>query len=184
MPQLLEAQKVWNTLSHSSVQFSRSVMFDSLWPHEPQHYRPPFPSPTPGVHPNPCPSSWWCHPIFSSSVVPFSSCPQSLQASGSFPVSQLFASGGPSIASKFQLQHQSSNEHPGLISFRMDWLDLLAVQGTLKSLLQHHSSKASILLCSAFFPVQLSHPYMTTGKTTALTRQTFVGKVMSQSRRF
>ena len=71
-----------------------------------------------------------------------------------------------------------SNEHPGLI-FRMDWLDLLAVQGTLKSLLQHHSSKASVLQCSAFFRVQLSHPYMTTGKTTALTRWTFVGKVMS-----
>ena len=72
-----------------------------------------------------------------------------------------------------------SNEHPGLISFRMDWLDLLAVQGTLKSLLQHHSSKASILRSSAFFTVQLSHPYMTTGKTIALTRQTFVGKAMS-----
>ena len=72
-----------------------------------------------------------------------------------------------------------SNEHPGLISFRMDWLDLLAVQGTLKSLLQHHSSKASIFQCSAFFTVQLSHPYMTTGKTIALTRQTFVDKVMS-----
>ena len=72
-----------------------------------------------------------------------------------------------------------SNEHPGLISFRMDWLDLLAVRGTLKSLLQHHSSKASILQCSAFFTVQLSHPYMTTGKSIALTRWTFVGKVMS-----
>ena len=71
-----------------------------------------------------------------------------------------------------------SNEHPGLISFRMDWLDLLAVQGTLKSLLQHHSSKSSILWCSAFFLVQVSHPYMTTGKTIALTRQTFLGKVM------
>ena len=70
------------------------------------------------------------------------------------------------------------NEHPGLISFRMDWLDLLVVQGTLKSLIQHHSSKASILQCSAFFIVQLSHPYMTTGKTIALTRRTFVGKVM------
>ena len=79
----------------------------------------------------------------------------------------------------FQLQHQSFNEYSGLISFRMDWLDLLAVQGTLKSLLQHHSSKTSILLHSAFFIVQLSHPYMTTGKTVALTRQTFVGKVMS-----
>ena len=80
---------------------------------------------------------------------------------------------------EFQLQHQSSSEHPGLISFRMDWLDLLAVQGTLKSLLQHHSSKALILQCSAFFIVQLSHPYMTTGKTIDLTRWTFVDKVMS-----
>ena len=79
----------------------------------------------------------------------------------------------------FSFNISSSNEHPGLISFRMDWLDLLADQGTLKSLLQHHSSKASILLQSAFFTVQLSHPYMTTGNTTALTRWTFVGKVMS-----
>ena len=79
----------------------------------------------------------------------------------------------------FTFSISPSNEHPGLISFRMDWLDLLAVQGTLKSLLQHHSSKASILQCSAFFTVQLSHPYMTTGKTIALTRQTFVGKVVS-----
>ena len=79
----------------------------------------------------------------------------------------------------FSFSISLSNEHPGLVSFRMDWLDFLAVQGTLKSLLQHHSSKASILQCSAFFTVQLSHPYMTTGKTIALTRQTFVGKVMS-----
>ena len=80
---------------------------------------------------------------------------------------------------EFQLQHQSSNEYSGLISFRIDWLDLLAVQGTLKSLLQHHSSKALILRCSAFFIVQLSHPHMTTGKIIALTKWTFVGKVMS-----
>ena len=80
---------------------------------------------------------------------------------------------------EFQLYISPSNEHPGLISFRMDWLDPLAVQGTLKSLFQHHSSKASILRCSAIFTVQLSHPYMTTGKTIALTRWTFVGKVMS-----
>ena len=79
----------------------------------------------------------------------------------------------------FSFSISPSNEHPGLISFRMDWLDLLLVQGTLKSLLQHHSSKASILRCAAFFPVQLSHPYMTTGKTIALTRWTFVGTVMS-----
>ena len=101
----------------SSVQFSHSVMSESLQPHKPQHSRPPCPSPTPGVY-------------------------------------------------------------PGLISFRMDWLDLLAVQGILKSILQHHSSKASILH-STFFTVQLSHPYMTTGKTIALTRRTFVDKVMS-----
>ena len=80
-----------------SVQFSRSVVFDSLWPHEPQHTRPPCPSPTPGVHPNPCPLSRWCHPAISSSVVPFSSCPQSFPASGSFQMSQFFASGGQSI---------------------------------------------------------------------------------------
>ena len=79
----------------------------------------------------------------------------------------------------FSINISPSNEHSGLISFRMDWLDLLAVQGTLRSLLQHHSSKASILQCSTFFIVQLSHPYMTTGKTIALTRRTFVGKVMS-----
>ena len=110
------------------------------------------------------------HPTISSSVIPFSSCPQSFPASGSFPVSQLFASGGQSIGVS------ASNEHPGLISFRMDWLDLLAVQGTLKNLLQHYSSKASILWCSDFLMVQLSHPYMTTGKTTALAIQTFVTK--------
>ena len=92
-------------------------------------------------------------------------------------MSQSFPSGGKVL--KFQLEHQSSNEHSGLISFRRNWLDLLAVQGTLKSLLQHHSSRASILQCSAFFIVQPSHPYMTTGKTIALTRWTFVGKVMS-----
>ena len=85
------------TLWFSSVQFSHSVMSDSLWPHELQHTRPPCPSPTPGDHPNPCPLSWWCHPTISSSVVPFSSCPQSFPASGSFQMSQLFASGGQSI---------------------------------------------------------------------------------------
>ena len=149
----------------------------SLWPHEPQHARPPCPSPTPGVYPNTCPLSWWYHPTISSSVVPFCSCPQSFPASGSFQMSQLFASCGQSIGVSVNIS--PSNVHPGLISFRMDWLELFAVQGTLKSLLQHHSSKALILWCSTFFTVQLSHPYMTTGKTVALTRQTFVGKVMS-----
>ena len=93
-------------------------------------------------------------------------------------MSWFFTSGGQSIGS-FSFSISPSSEHPGLISFRMDWLDLLAVQGTLKSLLQHHSSKASILCRSAFFIVQLSYPYMPTGKTVALTRWTFVGKVMS-----
>ena len=92
-------------------------------------------------------------------------------------MSQLFALGGQSIGVSVNIS--PTNEHPGLISFRLDWLDLLEVQGTLKSLLQHHSSNASILWHWAFFVVQLSHPYMTTGKTIALTRQTFVGKVMS-----
>ena len=93
-------------------------------------------------------------------------------------MSQLFASGGQSIGS-FSFSISPSDEHSGLISFRMDWLDLLAVQGTLKSLLQHHSSKASVLQHSDFFIVQLSHPYKTTGKTITLTRRTFVGKVIS-----
>ena len=155
----------------SSVQFSRSIMSDSLRPRELQLARPPCPSPYPRVHSNSCPSSWWCHPTISSSVVPLSSCPQSL------PASTLHMR-WPKYWS-FNFSIIPSKEHPGLITFRMDWLDPLAVQGTLKSLLQHHSSKASILWCSAFFTVQLSHPYMTTGKTIALTRRTFVGKVMS-----
>ena len=109
---------------------------------------------------------------------PFSSCLQSFPASGSFQMSQFFPSGGQSSGvSAFSIS--LSNEYSGLISFRMNWLDLLAVQGTLKNLLQHHSSKPSILQCSAFFIVPLSHPYITPGKTIALTRQTFDGKEMS-----
>ena len=161
----------------SSVQFSCSVVSDSLWPHESQHARPPCPSPTPGVHPNSCPSSRWCHPAIWSSVVPFCSCPQSLKASV-FSNESTLCMRWPKYQS-FSFSMIPSKEIPGLISFRMEWLDLLAVQGTLKSLLQHHSSKASILRCSAFFTLQLSHPYMTTGKIIALTRRTFVGKVMS-----
>ena len=114
----------------------------------------------------------WCHPAISSSVIPFSSLLQSFPASGYFQMSRFFAS-------VFSFNISPSSEHLGLISFRIDWFDLPAVQGTLKSLLQHHSSKASILRHSAFFTVQLSHPYMTTGKAIALTRRTFVNKVMS-----
>ena len=95
----------------SSVQLSRSVVSDSLQPHESQHARPPCPSPTPGVYSNSCPSSQWCHPTISSSVIPFSSCPQSLPASGSFPMSQLFAWGGPKY---WSFSFSPSNKHPGL----------------------------------------------------------------------
>ena len=153
-------------------------MSDSLRPHGLQHARPPCPSPTPRVHSNSCPLSPWCHPTISSSVIPFSSCLQSFLASGSFQMSQFFASGGQSIGVS-ALVSVLPMKYSGLISFRMVWLDLLAVQGTLKSLLQHHSLKASILWHSTFFIVQLSHSYMTTGKTIALTRWTLVGKVMS-----
>ena len=151
-------------------QFSHSVVSNSLWPHGLQHSRLPCSLPTPGVCSNSCPSSQWCHPTISSSVVPFS-CFQSIPASGSFQMSPFFASGGQSIgvsasASVFPMNIQDFFPLwlTGLISLR--------VQGTLKSLLQYYISKASILLHSAFF-IQLSHPYMTTGKTIALTRWTF-----------
>ena len=168
---------LFSYIQFSSDQFSHSVMSDSLRPHELQHTRPPCPSPTPGACQNSCPLSWWCHPTISSSAVPFSSCSQSLPASVFSNESALHIR-WPKYWS-FSINISPSNEHPRLISFRMDWLDLLAVQRTLKSLVQQHSSKASILRCSAFFTVQLSHPYMTTGKTIVLTRWTFVGKVMS-----
>ena len=152
-------------------------MSNYLWPHEPQHARPPCPSPTPGVYPGSSLLSQWCHPTISSSVIPFSSSLQSFPASG-FSNKSVLHIRWPKYWS-FSFTISPFNENSELISFRVDWLDLLAVQGTLKSLLQHHSSKASIFWCSAFFIVQLSHPYMTTGKTIALTRQTFAGKVMS-----
>ena len=153
-------------------------MSNSLWPHGLQHTRLPCPSPTPGAYSNSSPLSWWCHPTISSSGVPFSSLLQS------FPSIRVFSNESALRIRwlkywSFSFSISPSNEYSRLISFRMDWLDLFEVQGTVKSLLQHHSSKASILRCSAFFTVQLSHPYMTTGKTIALTKQTFVGKVMS-----
>ena len=141
-------------LKPASVQFSHSVMSDFLRPHESQHARPPCPSPTPGVHSDSRPSSQWCHPAIPSFVVPFSSCPQSLPGSESFPMSQLFAWGGQSIrvsALASILPMNTQDWSP------LGWtVDFLAVQGTLKSLLQHHSSKASILRCSAFITVQLT----------------------------
>ena len=162
--------------SRESVQFSRSVMSNSLWPHELQHARPPCPSPTPGVTQT---HVHWVSDAIQPSHPLLSPSPPVLNPSqhqGLF----LWVSSSHQVAKvlEFQLQISPSNEHSGLISFRMDWLGPLAVQGTLKSL-QHHSSKASILRCSVFFIVQLSHPYMTTEKTIALTRWTFVGKVMS-----
>ena len=148
-------------------------MSDSLWSHGLQHARLPCPSPTRRAYSNSCPLSWWCHPTVSSFAMPFSRL-QSFPASGSFPVSQFFASGGQCIGASASV----------LLMNIQDWFPLgltgylLAVQGTLNSL-QHHSSKVSVLWGSACFIVQLSHPYMTTGKTIALTRWTFVGKVMS-----
>ena len=155
----------------SSVQFSHSVVSDSLRPHELQHARLPCPSPTPGVHPN----------MSIELVMPSNHlilcCPLLLLPSV-FPSIRVFSNESALCIKwpkywSFSFNISPSNEYLGLISFRMDWLDLLAVQGTLKSL------QVSILRCSVFFTVQLSHPCMTTGKTRALTRQTFVGKVMS-----
>ena len=145
-------------------------MFGSLRPHGLQHARPPYPSPTLGVYSNSCPSRRRCHPNISSC------CPLLLPPS-MFPSIRVFSNESvlrirwPKHWS-FSFSISPSNEYSGLVPFRMNQLDLLAVQGTLKNLLQHHSSKALILWRSAFFIVQLSHPYMTTGKTIALSRRT------------
>ena len=166
-------------IRYSINQLSCSVLLDSLWPHGLQHTSLPCPSPTPGACSNSCPSSRWYHPTISFSVVPFSSCLQSFPASGSFPTSQFFTSVGQSIgvsASASVLPMNIQNWFP------LGWIGWISLQSkglTLMSVLQRHSSKAKIIWCSAFFIFQLSHPYMTTGKTRALTRWTFVGKVMS-----
>ena len=150
-------------------------MSDFLWPHELQLTMLPCPSQYPGNCSDSCPFSQWYHSTISFPAALFS-CLQSFPASGSFPKSWYFASSDQSTgASAFS----PSNEYSELLSFRIDRFDLLAVQGTLKSLLQHHSLKASVLQCLAFLMVQLSHPYMTSAKTIALTLQAFVGKVMS-----
>ena len=164
------------TVIGSVLLFSHLVMSNSLWPHGLHHTRLPCPSLSPWVCLNSCPLSQWCHPTISFSVTPFSSCPQSFPPSGSFPMSQLFASGGQSFGASVSA---SVLPKSGLISFRIDWFDLLAIQWTLKSLLQHCSSKLSVLQCSAFFMVRCLHPYMTIGKTISLTIQTFGKKVMS-----
>ena len=168
------------TTQFSSVQFSqfrRSVMSNSLQSHEPKHTRPPCPSPTPRVHPDSCASSWWCHPAISSSVVPFSSCPQSLPASRSFPVSQLVTWGGQSIgvsASASILPMNTQDWSP------LGWTGWISLQS--KGLSRVFSN--TTVQKHQFFSTPLSsqfnsHPYMTTGKTIALTRRSFVGKVMS-----
>ena len=153
-------------------------MSDSLRPHELQHSRPPCLSPTPGVHPNPCPLNGWCHPTISSSVIPFSSCLQFFLASGSFPMSQLFASDSQSIgvsASTSVLPMNTQDWSPlgwtGWISLQSNGLSRVFSNTTVQ--------KHQFFRTQAFFTVQLSHPYMTTGKTIALTRQIFIGKVMS-----
>ena len=161
----------------SSDQFSHSVVSDSLWPHGLQHARPPSPTPTPRIYPNSCPLNLWCHPTISSSVVSFP-LPSIIPRIRVFANNSVLHIRWPKYWS-FNFSINPSNKYSGLISFKMDWLDLLAVQGALKSLLQHHSSKASILWHSAFFKVQLSYPCMTTGKTITVTRWTFVGKAMS-----
>ena len=137
-----------------------------LRPHGLQHTRPPCPSPTPRVYSNSCPLSWWCHPTISSSVIPFFSCLQSFPASESFQIGHRVRVSASTSVLPMNIQDW----------FLLGWTHWISLQsqGTLKSLLQHHSSKASILQHSALFLVQLSHPYMTTGKTIALTRWTFV----------
>ena len=143
----------WETHQCPLLLFSCSVVSNSLWPHGLQHARLSYPSPTPGVSSNSCPLSRWCHSTISSSVTPFS-CLQSFPASGCFLMNPLFTSGGLSIGNSAS---SPSNEYLGLISFRIDWFYLLAVQGTLKSLLQHHSlvSMLLLLLPSCFSRVQL-----------------------------
>ena len=153
-------------------------MSDSLWPHEPQHNRLPCPSPTPGVHPNPCPLNQGCHPTISSSVVPFSSCLQSFPPSGSFQTSQFFTLDGQSIGISASTSILPMNIQDWSSLGWTSWISLLS-----KELSRVFSNttvqKPSILWHLAFLIVQLSHPYTTTGKNIALTRWTFVGKVMS-----
>ena len=159
--QILQMKK---SKGFSSVQFSHSVMSDSLWPHGLQHSRPPCPSPTPGDCSNSCLSSQWCHPTISFSV-----CRPLLILPLIFPSIRVFSNESvlhirwPKYWS-FSFSINPSTKYSGLITFTIDWLDFLAVQGTHKSFLQHHSSKVSILWCSDFFMVQLSHPFMTTEK--------------------
>ena len=169
-------KKLWYiyTIKYS-VQFSHSVVSDSLWPHGLQHSRLPCPSPTPGVYSNSCPLSRWCHPAISSSVVPFFSCLQSFPASGAFQMSELFISGGQSTvvsASTSVLPMNIQDWSP------LGWTGWIALQSKGLSRVFSNTTvqKHQFFGTSVFFMVQLSHPYMTTGKTIALTRLTFVSQ--------
>jgi len=157
--------------------FSHSVMSSSLQLHGLQNARLPCPSPSPRAYSSSRPLSQWCHPTISTFVILFS-CHQSFPSINIFSNELALYIRWPRFWS-FGFSISPSSEYSGLISLRIDWFHLLAVQGTLKSLLQHHSSKTSILQHSAFFMVQLSHPYMTTGKTITLSIWTFLDKVMS-----
>ena len=152
-------------------------MSNSLWPYGLQHAKLPCTSPTPRACSNSCPLNRWCHPTISSSVIPFSSRLQYWPASGSFPKSVFFTSGGQNIRVSTSASVLPMNTQDWSPLGLTGWISLQS-KG-LKSLLQHHSLKASILWCSAFFIVQLLHPYKTTGKTIALNRWSFVDKVMS-----
>ena len=165
-----------SVLTIQSVQFSRSVVSDSSRPHGPQHARPPYPSPTPRVYPNSCAMSRWCHPTISSSVVPFSSCLQSFPASGSFQMSQLFTSGSQSIGASASISVLPVNTQDWSPPGWTGWISLQSkgLSRAFSNTTVH--SKASILRHSAFFIAQLSHPYMITGKTIALTRWTLLAK--------
>ena len=155
-------------------------MSDFLWPHELQHTRLPCPSLSPRVCSNSGPLSHsWCHPTISTSVVPFSSCPQSFPASGSFPMNRLFTSDGQSIGASASVSVLPMTIQGWFCLGWTGWISLQSKGQILKSLLQHHNLKASILWHSAFFMVQSSHSYVTAGRTIALTRWTFVGKVLS-----
>ena len=161
-----------------ATQFSCSVVSNSLWHHGLQHPRLPCPSPAPRVWSNSCPLSQWCHPTISSSVVPFSSHLQSFLASGSFLRSQFFASGGQSMGVSASTSVLPMNIQDWFPLGGTGWISFQS-KGLSRVFYKHHSSKASILRRSAFFIVQLAHPYMTNGKTVTLTRWTFVSKVMS-----
>ena len=181
---MIQQMAIWSLVPLPSITmllllFSCSVVSDSLPPRGLQHARLPCPSKSPGACSDSFPLSQWCHTAILSSVILFSSCPQCFPVSGSFLMSWLFASCGQSTGASASASVLPMNIQDWFLLGWTGWISLQSKAWTLKSLLQHHSSKESILQCSAFFMVQFSHPYMTTGKTLALTRRTFVGKVIS-----